>query len=505
MLANPQLVPTGKNWAVASRALALTLNIPLVIQVLETGGYYAEGDGGGATFMRVAGPVSDGASFQSNDGAYWEIIGPEYNDKQFGTYGDDSHDDTTAIQNALNKLAPGTVLRFGTGPYKITSTINYGDGTDTDLSTFANNCTVIWGGDSSYINALIDSSDPYFGIINAGTHFKWYGAAAGTMFKVNGPIFGSRWIGAIVLDGMVYSGGASGPDHCLQMYSFGNFTIDSIIAVNWQAGGEGILMDTRHVATVGGNANPVVSSLNRIGKVVAVSYYADHSTAFRLDGWKNAGGQDVTITQIGIVQCGISGDNCNAVSIGFIDDVRIDQIVNVTFGTITSSYGLYLSGTATPFIAPARVYIGNAALGQGVGVGGGTNAQVFIEAYELDDAATFSAVTGLTVFRFVDTTNAWKTNLYKPFDGKCKVEVDGNGDGYALYDSSGNLIGSIVREGAGTRITSFSNLELEPASYLVSAKLQGSASYANDAAAAAGGVPVGGLYRNGSVVQIRIT
>jgi hypothetical protein len=34
--------------------------------------------------------------------------------------------------------------------------------------------------------------------------------------------------------------------------------------------------------------------------------------------------------------------------------------------------------------------------------------------------------------------------------------------------------------------------------------LQASSSYANDAAAAAGGVPVGGLYRNGSVIQVRI-
>lgn len=29
-------------------------------------------------------------------------------------------------------------------------------------------------------------------------------------------------------------------------------------------------------------------------------------------------------------------------------------------------------------------------------------------------------------------------------------------------------------------------------------------SYANDAAAAAGGVPIGGYYRNGSMVQVRI-
>lgn len=30
-------------------------------------------------------------------------------------------------------------------------------------------------------------------------------------------------------------------------------------------------------------------------------------------------------------------------------------------------------------------------------------------------------------------------------------------------------------------------------------------SYANDAAAQAGGVPIGGIYRNGSVVQVRVT
>jgi hypothetical protein len=32
-----------------------------------------------------------------------------------------------------------------------------------------------------------------------------------------------------------------------------------------------------------------------------------------------------------------------------------------------------------------------------------------------------------------------------------------------------------------------------------------STSYANDSAAAAGGVPIGGWYRNGSVLQLRIT
>ena len=41
--------------------------------------------------------------------------------------------------------------------------------------------------------------------------------------------------------------------------------------------------------------------------------------------------------------------------------------------------------------------------------------------------------------------------------------------------------------------------------HIIMSVLQQSASYADDAAAAAGSVPIGGLYRNGSVVQIRIT
>jgi len=40
---------------------------------------------------------------------------------------------------------------------------------------------------------------------------------------------------------------------------------------------------------------------------------------------------------------------------------------------------------------------------------------------------------------------------------------------------------------------------------LISATLAASPSYANDSAAATGGVVVGQFYRNGSVLQIRVT
>lgn len=40
---------------------------------------------------------------------------------------------------------------------------------------------------------------------------------------------------------------------------------------------------------------------------------------------------------------------------------------------------------------------------------------------------------------------------------------------------------------------------------MVLATLASGPSYANDAAAAAGGVPIGGVYRNGNFVMIRLT
>ena len=60
------------------------------------------------------------------------------------------------------------------------------------------------------------------------------------------------------------------------------------------------------------------------------------------------------------------------------------------------------------------------------------------------------------------------------------------------YDDTGALLGTALTL---TRATGAALLPALPAS----------TTYANDAAAATGGVPVGGLYRNGSVVQVRVT
>jgi hypothetical protein len=55
-----------------------------------------------------------------------------------------------------------------------------------------------------------------------------------------------------------------------------------------------------------------------------------------------------------------------------------------------------------------------------------------------------------------------------------------------------------------TTITPRPVLSTTTAGAMVLAQVSSSLNFANDTAAAAGGVPLGGLYRNGGVIQIRL-
>lgn len=57
----------------------------------------------------------------------------------------------------------------------------------------------------------------------------------------------------------------------------------------------------------------------------------------------------------------------------------------------------------------------------------------------------------------------------------------------------------------GGVLATLGNIETLTNKTLASPKLEGLADYADDAAAATGGVPVGGLYRTGSAVMVRVT
>ena len=58
--------------------------------------------------------------------------------------------------------------------------------------------------------------------------------------------------------------------------------------------------------------------------------------------------------------------------------------------------------------------------------------------------------------------------------------------------------------GSTTRVVAFGNVFQDPATN-VTATAPSLPNYANDAAAATGLIPVGGMYRNGSVIQVRVS
>lgn len=95
-----------------------------------TSGYYTANDGGGGTYIvraKTAEDVEDGGSLhflQNNLVA--ELVATRANVKQFGAYGDNIHDDTVAIQRAVDYCAAkhGGVVFCPEGEYKTTDTIN---------------------------------------------------------------------------------------------------------------------------------------------------------------------------------------------------------------------------------------------------------------------------------------------------------------------------------------------------------------------------------------------
>ena len=82
---------------------------------------------------------------------------------------------------------------------------------------------------------------------------------------------------------------------------------------------------------------------------------------------------------------------------------------------------------------------------------------------------------------------------------------DANMVAFGKYNKLNTGNNSIFQVGVGASDAARDNaFDIHQNGIILMSVLQQSTSYANDAAAQAGGVPIGGLYRNGSVVQIRI-
>ncbi len=124
----PDAALIGNSFFLATRALGILTLIPASIQIVQTGGYALAGDGGGASFNRVAGPLTDLASFQSADGAWWQYAPLDniINVRAFGAVGDNVADDTNAFESAIYAGLPTLVavtVRMPAGKYRLSRQI----------------------------------------------------------------------------------------------------------------------------------------------------------------------------------------------------------------------------------------------------------------------------------------------------------------------------------------------------------------------------------------------
>lgn len=109
-----------------SRATATTLTIPAAVLLVRTGGYYSDGDGGGALYERVGSAPTWNEYFQDASGAYFEYV-PEGEIwiEQFGAKPADlTFDNKTVIEKAIN-YAAGRTIRAGVGQFRMNSGITY--------------------------------------------------------------------------------------------------------------------------------------------------------------------------------------------------------------------------------------------------------------------------------------------------------------------------------------------------------------------------------------------
>ncbi|WP_143279290.1 glycosyl hydrolase family 28-related protein [Bradyrhizobium ottawaense] len=107
---------------VDSRATAAITTFDVSVNLVQTGGYAAPGDGGGGIYQRGTG----GGSFTDGGGVSWVPIAVDdsINVKVFGAKGDGSTDDTAAIQAAITAYqGTGATIFLPRGAYKVSDPI----------------------------------------------------------------------------------------------------------------------------------------------------------------------------------------------------------------------------------------------------------------------------------------------------------------------------------------------------------------------------------------------
>jgi hypothetical protein len=120
--------PAGEAGFYANRAAAIAATVPGSLSFVYLFSYATTNDGGASLYRKLGAPpgVTEAWHFQSADGAYWELAETVPNVRMLGAKGDDSTNDTVAVQETIDYVVArggGGSIHIPTGIYRVT-TIN---------------------------------------------------------------------------------------------------------------------------------------------------------------------------------------------------------------------------------------------------------------------------------------------------------------------------------------------------------------------------------------------
>lgn len=84
------------------------------------------------------------------------------------------------------------------------------------------------------------------------------------------------------------------------------------------------------------------------------------------------------------------------------------------------------------------------------------------------------------------------------------AEASGDALDVAIFNNVFRSTASLTNSGTMSRLARFGNI-FQDTAVNETPRIEGLPNYANDTAAAAGNIPIGGIYRNGSIIQVRVT
>jgi len=127
---------------VVASVAALRLLTKTIDPYVTTAGYYTAGDGGGGTYFYDSTDTSssdnNGTIIVATDGGRWKLLwSGQLNVRHFGAKGDNSNDDSTAIQAAINYLeaTTGGTVYLPAGDYVINTMLSITWPNSVDLNT----------------------------------------------------------------------------------------------------------------------------------------------------------------------------------------------------------------------------------------------------------------------------------------------------------------------------------------------------------------------------------